>query len=62
MTDQRFAIIFAQGTTEQLQSIMALDEVVATSVEVPEDLYDFLYNSLLEKATTQRREARRGRS
>ena len=61
MTDQHFIVIFAQGTREELQQIATLGKVMTTSVEVPEDLYDFLYNSLLEKATSEKRGLTGGR-
>jgi len=41
MTSQRFIIAFVQGTAEELNRT--------------EDTYDFLYNSLLEKAASEGR-------
>lgn len=54
MTQQRFIIAFVQGTAEEINRTFVKTPGM-TVTEVPEDTYDFLYNSLLEKATSERR-------
>jgi hypothetical protein len=54
MTQQRFIIAFVQGTAEELNHSFVKTPGM-TVVEVPEDTYDYLYNSLLEKAASERR-------
>jgi len=51
---QRFVIAFVQGTAEELNKTFVKTPGM-TVVEVPEDTYDFLYNSLLEKVTLEKR-------
>lgn len=51
---QRFIIAFVQGTAEELNKTFVKTPGM-TVVEVPEDTYDFLYNSLLEQVTSEKR-------
>jgi len=55
MTDQHFVVIFAQGTAEELRHTIVKTKGM-TVIEVPEHTHDSLYTSLLERATTERRE------
>ncbi len=54
---QHFVITFVQGTADELNRTFVKTPEM-TVVEVPEDTYNFLYNSLLEQATSEKRNKR----
>jgi hypothetical protein len=59
MSKQHFVVALVQGTAEDLNRNFVKCPGM-TVIEVTEDTYDFLYNSLIEKATSEQKG--RGRS
>ncbi len=58
MTQQRFIIALVHGTTAELNRTFVKIPGM-TVIEVPEDTYNFLYNSLIEKAVREEKERSR---
>lgn len=55
---QHFVVALVQGTAEDLnRDFVRCPDM--TVIEVEESTYDFLYNSLIEKATAERRARKR---
>lgn len=54
MTDH-FIVTFIRGPAEELNQSFVRTPGTEAVIEVPEATYDFLYNSLIEKATEEKR-------
>lgn len=58
MTEQKFKLLFVRGTEEDLKgSVIVGKAEPELIVDLPENQYDFLYNSLLVIAAAEKREA-----
>lgn len=56
MSQQHFIVALVQGSADTLNREFVRCPGM-TVIEVPEDTYDYLYNSLIEKAVRERKEA-----
>jgi hypothetical protein len=52
-----FIITFIRGPSKDLNKTFTRTPGTEAVIEVSEDNYDFLYNSLIEKATTEKRQS-----
>jgi len=57
MTEDHFIITFIRGPAEKLNETFTRTPGTEAVIEVSEDNYDFLYNSLIEKSTEEKRQS-----